>query len=365
MDLKTMLERAKNDIQAVLSNPLAMLGPAGKPFLGLQLMPERLVPDNQFTETRINYKTIVANDGTRYSPVQIKGGVFVGEFDVKLRSSDIGSSFEAQEYDALIAILERFSGDDIPMQAILSLLKWTDKTVVQPLVVKNEVMVWQCIVDALVKRTGDNGFKEDVPISNPAGHRAAALGAWSDPDYNPLDDIYARATFLAGKGMVVKRQIAGTPVINKLLNNPKVQLAARGFIGVAAGGALVGSENRLTLNSLNAYLGENELPPIEKYDKTYHTQLDTQYFLKRDVFVQIAETDTTEEIPIAEGDPLIIENTLGYVGIGKAAGESKPGRKMVTKAYEEKPPRIEGQGWQESFPVNQNPEAVGITHTIT
>lgn len=364
MDILTLLEKAQGDIYKVVSNPLAQIGPMGKPYIGLQLMPERLVDENQFTETRINYKTIVANDGTRYSPVQIKGGVYVGEFDVKLRSSDIGSEFTGKDYDAVVKILKRYTDDDFPMLAVIQLLKWVDKTVVQPLTVKNEKMVWECVVDALVKRSGDNGYQEDVPISNPSGHRAAAGGVWSDPSYNPLDDIYARASFLAGKGMKVRRQIAGTTVLNKILSNPKVQAAARGFIAVS-GGALVGSENRLTLNGLNAFLGENELPPIEKYDKTYHTQTSTEFFLKRDAFVQIAETDQTEEIPVADGDPLIIENTLGYVGIGTNSGESNPGRSIVTEAFSRKPKRIEGEGSQESFPVNQNPEAVGVIHTIT
>ncbi len=364
MDILTLLEKAQGDIYKVVSNPLAQIGPMNKPFVGLQLMPERLVNENQFTDTRINYKTIIANDGTRYSPVQLKGGVFTGSFDVKLRSSDIGSQFTGMDYDALIKLLERYTDDDLPMQAVIQLLKWADKTVVQPLVVKNELMVWQCIVDALVKRSGDDNYQEDVPISNPAGHRVAAGDAWSDPTYNPLDDIYARATFLAGKGIKVRRQIAGISVINKILGNPKVQAAARGFIAVS-GGALVGSENRLTLNGLNAFLGENELPPIEKYDKTYHTQTATEHFLKRDVFVQIGETDQTEEIPVADGDPLIIENTLGYVGIGKNSGENTPGRSIVTEAFTRKPKRIEGEGSQESFPVNQNPEAVGVIHSIT
>lgn len=366
MDILVLLDRVQNDLRTVASNPLAQIGQPNKPFLGLQLMPERLVDQNQYTETRINYKTIVANDGTRYSPVQIKGGALVGEFDVKLRSSDIGSEFKAQEYDALLKIVRLLAdADEIPLQAMLQILKWADKTLVQPLVVKNEKMVWECLVDALVKRTGDNGFQEDVAISNPAGHRVAALGSWSNPNYNPLDDIFAQKTFLATKGIAVRRQVCGTPVLNKLLGNPKVQSAARGFITVDGGGALVGSNNRLTLTSLNDFLGENELPPIEVYDRTYNTQSESKFFLKRDVFVQIGETDQSEEIEVADGDPLILENTVGYVGLGTTAGEIAPGRRVITEAFTRKPPRIEGESWQESFPVNQNPEAISVLRSIT
>lgn len=364
MDILTLLEKSKNDIQKVVSNPLAQFGPPEDPFLGLTLMPERTVDENQFTETRINYRTLVANDGTRYSPVQLKGGAFVGEFDVKLRTSDIGSEFKAQEYDALVKLLKRFSGNDVPMQAVMALLKWLDKTVVKPLVVKNEVMVWQCIVDALVQRRGDNAYSEDVAISNPTGHRVAAGGTWSSDLYDPLQDIYARQAFLAGKGMKVRMNIAGTSVINKLLNNAKVKAAVGGYINVS-GGALVGNTQRVTLAALNAYLAESEIAPIVKYDKTYQDYSGTKNFLKRDVFVMICETDQSEEISVESGDPLVIDKTLGYTAIGTNAGQSTPGRTITTEAFDRKPPRVEGEGVQESFPVNQNPEAVGVIHTIT
>lgn len=366
MDILTLLENARtnNEILRIMSNPLAQFGRPKKPFLGLRLMPERLVNENQYTEERINYRTVVANDGTRYSPVQIKGSAKVGSFDVKLRSSDIGSELKAQEYDVLVSILKRYTDTDIPMRAMMNLLMWVDKTVNMPLIVKNEKMIWECIVDALVPRRGDDGYSEDVPISNPPGHRVAALGDWSDDDYNPLDDIYAQAQFLADKGLIVRMQIAGTPVLSKLLNNAKVKAAVGGYISVTNGGALVGNSQRVTLDGLNSYLGENELPPIVKYDNTYQDQAGSNFFLKRDVFVQIAETDQMETIDLGDEDPLTIESTLGYVGIGTTAGESMPGRKVVTEAFERKPPRIEAEGWQESFPVNQNPEAVSVIHTV-
>lgn len=363
MDILGLLEAAEAEVQTVVSNPLAMLGPPEQPNLGLQLMPERLVDENMFTETRINYKTIVANNGTRYSPVQIKGGAMVGEFDVKLFSSDIGAQLTAQDYEAILKILRRYSGSDIPMQAMMNLLRWVDKSLVQPLVVKNERMVWECVVDAAVPIEGDDGFKDTILISNPTGHRVAS-GDWADPTYDPMIDIYARADHLKSKGIRPVRQIAGTPVVNQLLNHPKVKTAARGFITVESG-ALVGSENRLTLRGFNEFLAENELPPIEKYDKTYNVQNGpSRHFLKRDVWVMIGETDTSEEIPVEDGDPLVIANTLGYTGIGRNAGYDDPGRMVKTEAFDGKAPHIDGESWQESFPVNQNPEAVEVLKDI-
>lgn len=365
MDILTLLEKSTNEVGMLLSNPLTMFGPPDDPFLGLSLlMPERTVDENQYTETRISYKTIVANNGTRYSPVQIKGGAMVGSFDVKLESSDIGAQLLAQDYDAIIKILKRYTGDDLPMQAMMNLLKWVDKSLKQPLHVKNERMVWECLIDAEVIIEGDDGYKDSVKISDPEGHRVAS-GDWADPDYDPMLDIYARADFLKSKGIRANRQIAPTPKVNQLLNHPKVKTAARGFITVEAG-ALVGSENRLTLKALNMFFEENELPPVVKYDKTYNVQNGpARHFLKRDVWLMTGVTDNSEEIvPLEDGDPLIIENTLGYVGVGTNAGYTEPGMMTKLESFDGKAPHVDGESWQESMAVNQNPEAVTVLTDI-
>lgn len=363
MDILTLLEQSQEDIEAVVGNPLAMIGTGSEPYLGLQLMPERLVDENQFTETRINYKTFVANNGTRYSPVQIKSGAMVGEFDVKTYSSDIGAQLKAQDFEAIIKILKRYNGSDVSREALMRLLAWVDKSLVQPLVVKNERTVWECLVDAEVIIEGDDGFMETVQISNPAGQRVAS-GDWSDEDYDPMIDIYARSDYLKGKGIRATRQIAPTTKVNQLLNHPKVKTAARGFITIDSG-ALVGSENRLTLAALNAFLAENKLPPVVKYDKTYNVQnAASRHFLKRDVWVMIGETDQSEEIQVEDGDPLIIENTVGYVAVGTNAGYTNPGRMTKLEAFDGKAPHVDGSAWQESFPVNQNPEAVTVLTDI-
>ncbi len=372
MDILTLLEKASKPVnstglsrfQMIMSNPLAQFGKPKKPFLGLRLMPERLVTENQFTEEKINYRTIVANDGTRYSPVQIKDGAKVGSFDVKLRTSDKGADFTGKDYDALVNILKRYTGSDVPMQQMIQLIKWVDTELNMPLVVKNEVMVWQCIVDALVKRIGDNGYQEDVKISNPAGHRVAVLGDWADDSYNPLDDIFARNQFLTDKGMIVRQIIAGTPVTSKLQNNAKVKSAVGGYINVTGGGALVGNSSRVTLDSLNSYLAEEQLPPITKYDNTYQDQFGSNFFLKRDAMVFICETDQTETIDRGDDEPITVEETLGYVGVGRVTGEYMPGRKLVVLEKQRKPYGMEGESVQESFPVNQNPEAVAVLTDI-
>lgn len=61
MDILTLLEKSTNEVGMLLSNPLTSFGAPEDPFLGLSLlMPERSVEENQFTETRISYKTFAA-----------------------------------------------------------------------------------------------------------------------------------------------------------------------------------------------------------------------------------------------------------------------------------------------------------------
>lgn len=364
MDILVLLEQADTEVRELMSNPLAMFGPPEDPYLGLSLlMPERLVDQNQFTEERINYKTFVANNGTRYSPVQIKGGAMVGSFDVKTTSSDIGGQLTAQDYEAIVKILERYTGDQVPMQALMQYLKWVDKTLLQPLNVKNERMIWENIVDAEVQLEGDDGFIGTVKISNPAGHRVAS-GDWADPNYDPMIDIYGRADKLKEKGIRPKYQFAPNKKINQLLNHPKVIQQARGFITIDAG-ELKASQNRLTLKGLNMFFDENELPPVVKYDKTYNVQgAPARHFLKRDAWVITGETENSEEYPVEDGDNLVIASTLGYSAVGKNAGYREPGKMSKIEFFDGKAPHLDGSAWQESFPVNQNPEAVSVLTDI-
>jgi hypothetical protein len=364
MDILVLLENANDEVRELMSNPLASFGPPSDPYLGLSMMmPERLVDLNQYTEERISYKTFVANNGTKYSPVQLKGGAYVGSFKVETTSSDIGGQLKAQDYEAIVKILAKYTGSEIPMQALMNYLRWVDKTLLQPLNVKNERMIWENVVDAEVQIEGDDGFKDSVKISAPDGHRVAS-GDWTDPAYDPMIDIYGRADLLKSKGLRPKFQFAPSTKINQVLNHPKVIQNARGFITIDAG-ELKAANNRLTLKGFNDFLAENELPPVIKYDKTYNVQnAPARHYLKRDAWVMIGETENTEEIPVEDDDLLILESTLGYTAVGRNAGYTDPGKMTKITAHDGKGPHFDGEAWQESFPVNQNPEAPAVLTDI-
>jgi hypothetical protein len=85
--------------------------------------------------------------------------------------------------------------------------------------------------------------------------------------------------------------------------------------------------------------------------------------------VLVATTGRDESIDLGDFDPSVaspelVADTIGYVGVGRAAGQSAPGRHVVVNAYENKPPRIEGEAWQTSFPVITEPEAIYIIKSI-
>lgn len=362
MDMATLIEQMRDQgiFDQLRLNSAAQFGPPSQRLLGAELLPERLVEENSFTETKIQYRTVIANDGTRYSPSQRKGGKIVGEFDVKLAEQDIADEFTSRDYDALLRMLASNSS----MEAIASLTRWFDTTIVRGLTVKVEAQRWQAIVDASVPLRGDNSYQEDVAYSNPTSHRIAETDAFSDNTKDPLVQIFERQAFLAAKGFQIDRIYAGTPVVQKILNNTLFKARAGSTIVLNSAGTLSAERGAATLSALNAILIGEGLPGITKYDAQYRTMTGTQFFLKRDVMVFVATTGRDETLD--SGDEMeILPNTLGYAAIGRPAGQAGPGRALRAEAFDNKPPRIEGEGWQTSLPVIMEPEGIATINTIT
>jgi hypothetical protein len=361
MDMATLLEQMRREgiFEEFRTNSAAQFGPPQRRLIGATLLPERLVEANSFTEQQIQYRTVVANDATRYSPTQRKGGKLVGEFDVKLAEQDIADEFSSRDYDAL----RRLLAQNATMEGMAQLTRWFDTAIVRSLTEKNEKQRWEAIVDASVPLRGDNSYREDVAYSNPSGHRASLVTPFTDDTVDPLIAIFERASVLAGKGYTVNRIFAGTPVIQKILNNAKFK-SRTGTIIVAAGGAFEQNQGAGSFAALNQVLVSEGLPAIERYDLQYRTMTGTQFFLKRDVMVFAATTGRDEAID--RGDVFeTIPNTLGYHAIGVPAGQDNPGRVVRAEAFENKPPRIEGEGWQTALPVIMEPEAIAVLKDIT
>lgn len=362
MDLNALIQEmtAEERFRDLATNRAAQFGRATRRYLGATLLPERTVTQNMFREWNIRYRTVIANDGTRYSPVQLKGSAMTGSVAVELAHQDIGSQLTGPDYDALLELL----GTNVTMEAMAQVIDFADTMLNLPLIEKTELQRWQAIVDASVPLTGDNEYSETVAYSNPTNHRAAAGGTWSNDAYDPFEDILAMADLLQGKGYTVSRIVTSRNVVTKLTNNANIK-ARVGFPVVNVGGSLALQPMRASLAAINGALEAEGLPNIETYDLQYRTQTGTGYFLKRDVFVMVAETGRDMEIDLGDDEPVVMPNTLGYAAIGRAAGQATPGRVVRVEAKQDKPPRVQGEGWQTSLPVIQEPEAIAVINTIS
>lgn len=362
MNLTTLLRNLQNsaDLTRVVNNPRAQFGTPNRQYIGATILPERQVAANAFREELIRYRSIIANDGTRYSPVQLKQGALVGAFEVFLAESDAGSELTSQEYDTLLNYLR----SNQSMDAIAQLVRWIDTTVTVPLAELNEKHRWEAIVDASVVLSGDNGYSETISYSNPAGHRAAAAAQWSNNATDPFADLHAMAQLFADKGLSTARCITSHRNVSILCKNAEVKKRA-GVAVVNSSGQIQSAVGRVTLAHVNEILAQDGLPPIEMYDLRYRTQTGTARFMADTVFVMIAATGRDERLDLGEGQEMILPDTLGYTGVGRAAGQSAPGRAIHVEAKDDKPPRIECSGWQTTLPVITEPEGIAVITGIS
>lgn len=366
MDLLSFLEfLVREGILRYMGRQMGFqFGTPSRAYLGATLLPERLVEENLYDEDDIKYRTVIAASGTRYSPAQIRSGNMIGgTMRVELGNSDIALEFTSRDYDALLRYLR--NNNTTNAQAVL--LGWVNTALNLALIEFNEKQRWEAIVDAQTVRRGDNNYQELVEYPNPSGHRVVAGGSWSDPNYDPMLDLLAGYDLLTGKGLTPNRIIMPNSARALLMQNPKVR-SRLGMTFIDAGGQVDRRPSRASLSALNAIFAQEELPPVETYDLQYFTQDGAaHYFLPRGTMVMACTTGRTEEI-VTDPDAnevRIMQDTLGYVGVGRAAGQAEPGRAFDLAGRTKKPPAVEGEGWQESLPVIMDPEALFVIKNIS
>lgn len=361
-NLKALLDSMSADgtLARIAQDPRGQFGLTTQPLLGATILPERLVPTNAFVEMNVRYKTFVANDGTRYSPVQKRpSGLLTGQFTVVLGNQDVGAEFTAEDYDGLLKYLDTRQD----MTAIAALTNWGVRSINLPLVQRTEIQRWQAIVNGSVVRNGDNGFTETVTYPNPTGHRVTAGGTWSNNTYDPYDDIQAGANKLYDKGFQLGRIITTRAVITKLARNAKIAARA-GQVRVLSTTDIVG---RASIADINAMLQADGLPPFETYDGMYEDLSGTKRYLAEGTMVFVATTGRDEATQAVGTFPMPDfqrGSELGYTAIGRAAGQTDPGRVIRFDAFDNKPPRIEGEGWATSLPVLTEVEALYVISGI-
>lgn len=344
-------------------NPAIQFGREGRRYLGATLLPSRNT-ENSFTEDKIIYKTIVANDATRYSEPQLKNGELVGSFDVKLGELDIARQLTGRDFDNI-----RKVAMDNPERAKQQLMRWLNEAVNLALEEKREVQRWQAIVNSAVQIIGTDGKSNTVPLSNPTGHRitipSGTVGTptgWYDKTgvYDPFDDIFAARNFLRDKGYEVGRIITSTQVFSALSQNKAVKERV-GMTTINAANQLITRSGSASFGMINGEMRSTSgLTAIETYDTTYNTQSGSAPFFPRNAFLLMATTLRNEEIDLGDQGYRTVSNVLGYHAVGYAVGESSQGRIIRSTSSNLKPVGWYAQGFETSFPVVTEPEAVFV-----
>jgi hypothetical protein len=351
----------------IVRDPMIQFGSERKRYLGATLLPEVEVDRNEFTETKIVYKTFPALDGTRYSEPKMQGQQLVGSFSVKLGEIDTANQLTGKGLDDLIRIAERN-----PARAVARLKTWVLSMFSVALAEKAEIQRWQAFVDAAVPIKGMDGNEETVHLPDPENHRRtipggtkAAPAGWYANDYDPLTDFMAIKQLAASKGYKINRIVGDTDITSALALNSVMRQRLSGALRIDGGTLFSLGGGILSKAQIDNYLSANySLPAIEEYDETYNIETGSgqAFFKPRGALCFFCTTGRDEEFISGEDadDVNIIPNTLGYYAIGTAVGQTAPGKVFGATTKNLKPIGIYGQGFQTAFPVVTEPEAIFV-----
>lgn len=348
MDIVQIIEQLTKDntFNRTTNLPGLTLGVPGRQYVGATLLPVRNVPKNIFRDSSITYRTVMANTGTRYSPVVIEKGAAVGSMLMELGELDIGSTFTAEEYDALVDLLNQ----NREMNAQAEILNWTLRTLGAPIQERIEKQRWEAVDDAVVIRRGANGYTETVEYPNPTGHRIDG-GSLANAALDPIEVMLTQMNLLASKGYALSRIITSTRVANLIIRHPKVLAAISGTTQPIV---------RVTRDVVNDYLLSNGLPVIEVYDLSARNRDNTVVRFKREnAMTMVAETGRAETVSLPDNIQTF-SNTLGYAAIGRAAGMAASGIRTLVEYQDKKPVGLYGESYATAGVVVSDPEALAV-----
>lgn len=373
MEIKSLTEllaelKSSGAIADLMNDPAAQFGTGEIPYLGATILPERQMPENMFKETQVKYRSFLANAGSYYSPAQMSPtGELIGSFSVELGKTDQADQLTAQDYKALMSLLNRNQS----REALLAAIGWMDSHILRPHLDLNEKYRWDAIVNALVVRVGSNGYLEEVDYPNPPGHRPPSISGgtpanpagWYDRTggYDPFEDIFAMLDLMDKAGYRCNRILTGGRKLLSVLGKNPASRERASSVTINEAGMIQAKPGRATAAQINAVLDEEGAPPIEIYRKTYHTRdRGEQLFIPDDCLVFLASTGMTEPVDLGDRGVLELENTLGYFGIGTAASAAAPGRVVNTESRTLYPGGWYAEGIQVGLPVLLHPQGIAV-----
>jgi hypothetical protein len=388
------LLRDQGDFKRLAVDMMAQFGKENSPYLLAELLPEVLKFENAYSEMQIRYQTLLANAGSSYSPAQAGGGGrILGEFKVAFGHTNLFDNLTAHEWDQILKLLamgDNGGGDNATLAAMAKILQFV-ANILESHMALNELYRSQALIDSQVKRRGSNGYAEDVAYPNPSGHRVnLASGTIATPTgwfgtvtaYDPFNDLFAAQRFLARKGYVIDKIVSNFTIAHQFAQHPSVRDRVGGVTLISAGGGVTRPSGSVSMDKLDMELQANRLPPWTIYDKTYNFASTTstkpsgvevgQYLLRGTAAAPIhpvllvCRTGRDESL-IDFGDRsslpnggLTLQNTLGYYGIGRVAGEAAPGRKLFEETIDKHPVGMYAEMLQEGLPVITEPEAIYV-----
>jgi hypothetical protein len=351
--------------EQIARDPRVQFGTPDRAYLGAQLMPEMLTDANMVVEDLARFEVVVANDGNALSPPQIKQSAGGAELVVRLGHIDLASQMNARDMKRLGNLLN--SNDRAPAEEFLS--RWLTRAIRMGLAEKQEAQRWQLLSDAAVtvNYLDQPARTLSFPNLNPAGHRVtvpsgtvAAPAGWYSATFDPMrETIVPLKIILEQLGYMVSRIITSTKIRDGVLASNEAMMRRSGatLITNDAGGLQTIDRN---LSDVGTRFLANGLPAPEVYNLQYKTQVGTNRFLNETKFIMIASTGRDAEIDLGDEGVRVIDNTLGYYGVGVSDGQPAPGAVLTTRYSDLKPVGIYSEGYLEGFPVLMEPEAVVV-----
>ena len=352
----------------VANDPRISFGEENRPLLLARYLPPRLSLTNVIIEEIVRFGQLIANDGNPLSPPQKKSPPVASlPMTVQLGHIDIAIQMGAKDWHDLGVLI---NGTD---QSVAEdfIARWLTRNVRLAIESKAESQRAQALANATVVVSIMDRDDFDVALNNPTGHRltiasgtVAAPAGWYLSTYDPfIEDILPMKRFLADKGYEVMSIIYSSRIEAALLSNDMVTRRMPGGVSlvVDSGGQLtsvVGSSSQMGLGNVFRMHG---LPAPIIYDQRYSTQLGSFRYLGDENMLFLCATGQTENLvyPTEIGlQSQIVEDTLGYYGIGVSAGHPEPGLIITPEARMTKPVGLMVEAYQDSFPVITQPEAI-------
>jgi len=357
MDLLGLVKQLEKDFNVVANNPMLQFESDGQQLVFSSLLPERTVLQNSYRENNIQFRTMIANASTRYSPPIKKGKALTGSVAVELGESDIASELAMHAYEALNMALQQ----NATQEGIATLIRWFDTTVSQPLALLREKERADAITKGYYERTGANGLYEMVRYPSFPGHRVvlpsgttATPAGLYDPAFDLLGLLKQKKRLMEDKGFRIGRILINPTVQDLILGLDQVK--AYGMTRFDTGSTVVNLPLATESETIRAAFASIGLPIPEVVDSGY-TDEDGYHKFMGDQIILVSNTNRQQ---VVEGldKPLVLYNTLGYTAIGTATGQLTPGIATYVEAHAGKQARIEATGWQTTFAVLESPDAV-------